>query len=59
MIEQLINELHPCVGQKLLMVHTKEGGIHLVFEDDVIIINFPGVSCRCRGCVEKKEKMKK
>ena len=58
MLEQIISNLNPAIGQRLNMVRAKDNSLWLVFDDDVIMIEFPSIECRCIGCVEKGEKKK-
>jgi hypothetical protein len=58
MIEQIIENLQPAIGQKLTGVLFKDNGVRLIFEDDVIIVEMPVIECRCIGCLSKKDKVK-
>ena len=56
--KDLIKKLDYAVGQKLESVLWHHNDIWLTFEDDVIIIKFPVLECRCINCAEKDEFVK-
>jgi len=51
--DDIISKLNPVVGQKLTLVYKDDKGVRLVFEDDLVLIYFPSIDCRCIECQKK------